>query len=199
MYSLWLPLRGTLSFQNFRVLTTFMAINETTTSTMMSASENCERFSTVITFAHILVILPMWSAFLRAVDEPEYATFLLSTLLHPALLLLLVPCVLMATSCPTQYLNSTADSKAKTRKKQIWSNSRHFFWIFGNLPNWAIFLLTFNSRFFYASFGLTAYSFLLRVIFFACILTFFCPFLCFLTFPSFPSKANTFRFAGNLT
>ena len=59
IYSLWLPLRGTLSFQNFRVLTTFMAINETTTSTMMSASENCERFSTVITFAHILVILPM--------------------------------------------------------------------------------------------------------------------------------------------
>ena len=56
------------------------------------------------------------------------------------------------------------------------------------IHNWAIFLLTFNSRFFYASFGLAAYSFLLRVIFFTCILTFFCPFLCFLPFLAFPPK-----------
>ena len=114
MFSLWLPLRGAFPFPTFRVLTTFMAINETTTSTMMSASENCERFSTVITIAHILVILPMGSAFMRA-----SSIHALLQLLH--LLLLLDPCVLMAASCQGKV--AAAQQTAQKKNNKIWSMS----------------------------------------------------------------------------
>ena len=115
MFSLQLPLRGTLPFPTFRVLTTFMAINEATTSTMMSASENCERFSTVITFAHILVILPMGSAFMRASS--------IHALLQ-LLLLLLDPCVLMAASCQGKVAAAQHSRRRRKKNNKIRSMNR---------------------------------------------------------------------------